>query len=149
MIHTGDINPSLESLRVRTTPSASSRQARLDVHYVPGRARPVIDEGVKLYGGALWAAAPKGAGWYSFRRRRLCISWGSSMWWISRPAGLGNLGNDQLAWLEDDPEGPASASTPIVVVRATSRSGWSYPQWGWGHRRRRSGYSACSSASAR
>ena len=44
--------------------------------------------------------------------------------------GLGNLGHEQLEWLEDDLEGRA-ASTPIVVFAHIPL--WSvYPDWGWG-----------------
>src|SRR5262249_17425037 len=44
--------------------------------------------------------------------------------------GLGNLGNEQLEWLEDDLKG-RRASTPIVVFAHIPL--WSvYPAWGWG-----------------
>jgi len=44
--------------------------------------------------------------------------------------GLGNLGADQLAWLEDDLKGK-SDSTPVVVFAHIPL--WIvYPQWGWG-----------------
>jgi 3',5'-cyclic AMP phosphodiesterase CpdA len=47
-----------------------------------------------------------------------------------KAGGLGNLGNDQLAWLEDDLKG-RSASTPIVVFAHIPL--WTvYPAWGWG-----------------
>jgi 3',5'-cyclic AMP phosphodiesterase CpdA len=47
-----------------------------------------------------------------------------------KAGGLGNLGNDQLEWLESDLKG-RSASTPIVVFAHIPL--WSvYPQWGWG-----------------
>jgi hypothetical protein len=44
--------------------------------------------------------------------------------------GLGNLGAEQLEWLEKDLKGRAS-STPIVVFAHIPL--WSvYPDWGWG-----------------
>ena len=47
-----------------------------------------------------------------------------------KAGGLGNLGDDQLAWLEDDLKG-RSASTPIVVFAHIPL--WAvYPDWGWG-----------------
>ena len=47
-----------------------------------------------------------------------------------RAGGLGNLGNEQLEWLEDDLKGRAP-STPIVVFAHIPL--WSvYPAWGWG-----------------
>jgi len=46
------------------------------------------------------------------------------------PGGLGNLGGEQLEWLEKDVAG-LSASTPIVVF--THIPLWTiYPEWGWG-----------------
>ncbi|HTH60634.1 MAG TPA: metallophosphoesterase [Paraburkholderia sp.] len=47
-----------------------------------------------------------------------------------KPNGLGNLGDEQLAWLEDDLKGQSS-STPIVVF--THMPMWTiYEPWGWG-----------------
>ena len=47
-----------------------------------------------------------------------------------REGGLGLLGAEQLAWLEDDLRGRAS-STPIVLFAHVPL--WTiYPKWGWG-----------------
>jgi 3',5'-cyclic AMP phosphodiesterase CpdA len=47
-----------------------------------------------------------------------------------KAGGLGNLGEEQLEWLESDLKG-RSASTPIVVFAHIPL--WVvYPQWGWG-----------------
>ena len=47
-----------------------------------------------------------------------------------KAGGLGNLGADQLEWLEADVKG-RSASTPIVVFAHIPL--WTvYPDWGWG-----------------
>ena len=47
-----------------------------------------------------------------------------------KAGGLGNIGDEQLAWLENDLQG-RSASTPIVVFAHIPL--WAvYPQWGWG-----------------
>ena len=44
--------------------------------------------------------------------------------------GMGQLGDEQLAWLEDDLRA-VSASTPIVVFAHIPL--WAiYPEWGWG-----------------
>ena len=49
---------------------------------------------------------------------------------ILKAGGLGNLGADQLAWLEADLK-DRSASTPIVVFAHIPL--WTvYPEWGWG-----------------
>ena len=47
-----------------------------------------------------------------------------------KAGGLGNLGDEQLEWLEDDVKG-LSSSTPIVVFAHIPL--WTvYPEWGWG-----------------
>jgi len=47
-----------------------------------------------------------------------------------KAGGLGNLGEEQLKWLEDDVRGK-SASTPIVVFAHVPL--WLvYEKWGWG-----------------
>ncbi len=47
-----------------------------------------------------------------------------------KAGGLGILGEEQLAWIEDDLRG-RSASTPIVVFAHMPL--WAiYPTWGWG-----------------
>jgi 3',5'-cyclic AMP phosphodiesterase CpdA len=47
-----------------------------------------------------------------------------------KAGGLGTLGDEQLAWLQDDLKGK-SASTPLVVFAHIPL--WAvYPQWGWG-----------------
>ena len=47
-----------------------------------------------------------------------------------KAGGMGNLGDEQLEWLEDDLKG-RSASTPIVVFAHIPL--WTvYPEWGWG-----------------
>jgi 3',5'-cyclic AMP phosphodiesterase CpdA len=71
----------------------------------------------------------KGAGWYSFDQ--------SGVHFIGlvnvvdlKAGGMGNLGADQLAWLESDLAGK-SASTPIVVFAHIPL--WTIaPEWGWG-----------------
>ena len=47
-----------------------------------------------------------------------------------KAGGLGNLGEEQLAWLETDVKA-LSASTPIVIFAHVPL--WTvYPEWGWG-----------------
>jgi 3',5'-cyclic AMP phosphodiesterase CpdA len=47
-----------------------------------------------------------------------------------KAGGLGNLGDEQLAWLKDD-LGARSASQPVVVFAHIPL--WTvYPNWGWG-----------------
>jgi 3',5'-cyclic AMP phosphodiesterase CpdA len=126
MIHTGDITH-LSKVSEFDDAERIISQARLDVHYVPGE-HDVIDDGVKLYG-ERYGRGTKGAGWYSFDAAGVHFV-GLVNVVDLKAGGLGNLGNDQLAWLEDDLKA-RSASTPIVVFAHIPL--WAvYPQWGWG-----------------
>jgi 3',5'-cyclic AMP phosphodiesterase CpdA len=126
MIHTGDITH-LSKVNEFDDADRIISQARLDVHYVPGE-HDVIDEEVKLYR-ERYGRGTKGAGWYSFDANRVHFV-GLVNVVNLKAGGLGNLGDEQLAWLEDDLKG-RSASTPIVVFAHIPL--WTvYPQWGWG-----------------
>jgi 3',5'-cyclic AMP phosphodiesterase CpdA len=126
MIHTGDITH-LSKVSEFDDAERIISQARLDVHYVPGE-HDVIDDGVKLYG-ERYGRGTKGAGWYSFDAAGVHFV-GLVNVVDLKAGGLGNLGNDQLAWLDDDLKA-RSASTPIVVFAHIPL--WAvYPQWGWG-----------------
>jgi 3',5'-cyclic AMP phosphodiesterase CpdA len=126
MIHTGDITH-LSKVSEFDDAERIISQARLDVHYVPGE-HDVIDDGVKLYG-ERYGRGTKGAGWYSFDAAGVHFV-GLVNVVDLKAGGLGNLGNDQLAWIEDDLKA-RSASTPIVVFAHIPL--WAvYPQWGWG-----------------
>jgi len=97
------------------------------VHYVPGE-HDVLDEDVKVYRNR-YGRGTKGAGWYSFDANGVHFI-GLVNVVDLKAGGLGNLGNEQLEWLEDDLKG-RTASTPIVVFAHIPL--WSvYPAWGWG-----------------
>jgi 3',5'-cyclic AMP phosphodiesterase CpdA len=126
MIHTGDITH-LSKVSEFDDAQRIISQAGLDVHYVPGE-HDVLDEGVKLYG-ERYGRGAKGAGWYSYDAGGVHFV-GLVNVVNLKAGGMGNLGEEQLAWLEDDLKG-RSASTPIVVFAHIPL--WSvYPQWGWG-----------------
>jgi 3',5'-cyclic AMP phosphodiesterase CpdA len=127
MIHTGDISHLSKPSEFDDAERIIS-QARLDVHYVPGE-HDVIDENTgKLYM-ERYGRGTKGAGWYSFDANGVHFV-GLVNVVNLKAGGLGNLGADQLAWLEDDLKGKTD-STPIVVFAHIPL--WVvYPQWGWG-----------------
>jgi 3',5'-cyclic AMP phosphodiesterase CpdA len=126
MIHTGDITH-LSKVSEFDDAEKLISQARLDVHYVPGE-HDVIDEGAKLYG-ERYGRGTKGAGWYSFDAGGVHFV-GLVNVVNLKAGGLGNLGSEQLGWLEADLK-DRSASTPIVVFAHIPL--WTvYPQWGWG-----------------
>jgi len=126
MIHTGDITH-LSKVAEFDNAEQLISQARLDVHYVPGE-HDVIDEGMKLYG-ERYGRGAKGAGWYSLDANGVHFI-GLVNVVNLKAGGLGNLGDEQLAWLAADLK-DRSASTPIVVFAHIPL--WVvYQQWGWG-----------------
>ncbi|MFY9693621.1 MAG: metallophosphoesterase [Xanthobacteraceae bacterium] len=126
MIHTGDISHlSLESQFDDADRIIS--QARLDVHYVPGE-HDILDADRKLYL-QRYGRGSKGAGWYSFDANGVHFV-GLVNVFDLKGGGMGDLGAEQLEWLENDLKG-RSASTPIIVFAHIPL--WTvYPDWGWG-----------------
>jgi 3',5'-cyclic AMP phosphodiesterase CpdA len=126
MIHTGDITH-LSKLGEFDDADHIISQSRLDVHYVPGE-HDFLDEDVKLYR-ERYGRGSKGAGWYSFDANGVHFI-GLVNVVNLKAGGLGNLGGEQLEWLEADLR-DRSASTPIVVFAHIPL--WAvYPTWGWG-----------------
>jgi 3',5'-cyclic AMP phosphodiesterase CpdA len=127
MVHTGDISHLSKPSQFDDVDHIVS-QTRLDVHYVPGE-HDMIDEGAgKLYH-ARYGRGTRGAGWYSFDANGVHFI-GLVNVVNLKAGGLGNLGAEQLEWLEGDLKS-RSASQPIVVFAHIPL--WSvYPQWGWG-----------------
>jgi len=127
MVHTGDISHLSKPAQFDDAEKIIS-QARLDVHYVPGEHDLVDPEAGKLYR-ERYGRGTKGAGWYSFDANGVHFI-GLVNVVNLKAGGLGNLGAEQLEWLEDDLKG-RSASQPIVVFAHIPL--WTvYPQWGWG-----------------
>jgi 3',5'-cyclic AMP phosphodiesterase CpdA len=126
MLHTGDISH-LSKPKEFDDADQMISQARLDVHYVPGE-HDLLDEDAKLYR-ERYGRGAKGAGWYSFDANGVHFI-GLVNVVDLKAGGLGNLGNEQLEWLEADVKG-RSASTPIVVFAHIPL--WVvYKDWGWG-----------------
>ncbi|HEX3441683.1 MAG TPA: metallophosphoesterase [Pseudolabrys sp.] len=127
MIHTGDISHLSKPSEFDDADSIIS-QARLDVHYVPGEHDLLDDEQGKLYRDR-YGRGTKGPGYYSFDADGVHFI-GLVNVVDLKAGGLGNLGAEQLEWLEDDVKG-RSASQPIVVFAHIPL--WTvYPDWGWG-----------------
>jgi 3',5'-cyclic-AMP phosphodiesterase len=127
MIHTGDITH-LSKPKEFDDAAQALTKLKLDGHYVPGE-HDVIDEGTGKAYLERYGKGARGAGWYSFDQ--------SGVHFIGlvnvvnlKAGGMGNLGDEQLAWLEDDVHGKSS-STPIVVFAHVPL--WLvYDKWGWG-----------------
>ncbi len=126
MIHTGDISHLSKPSEFDDADRIIS-QSRLDVHYVPGE-HDFLDPDQKLYLDR-YGRGTKGSGWYSFDANGVHFI-GMVNVVDLKAGGLGNLGKDQLEWLEADLKG-RSASTPIVIFAHIPL--WTvYPEWGWG-----------------
>jgi Icc protein len=97
------------------------------VFYVPGEHDMLVDNGASYL--ERYGKGSRGMGWYSFDH--------SGVHFVGlvnvvdlRPGGMGRLGDEQLAWLEQDLAG-RSAEQPIVVFAHIPL--WAvYPEWGWG-----------------
>jgi 3',5'-cyclic AMP phosphodiesterase CpdA len=127
MIHTGDISHLSKPAEFDDAERIIS-QARLDVHYVPGEHDVIDEQQGKLYRDR-YGRGTKGAGWYSFDANGVHFI-GLVNVVNLKAGGLGNLGDEQLEWLEGDLKG-RSASQPIVVFAHIPL--WTvYADWGWG-----------------
>jgi 3',5'-cyclic AMP phosphodiesterase CpdA len=126
LIHTGDITHLSKPKEFDDADQMISK-ARLDVHYVPGE-HDFLDPDVKLYR-ERYGRGAKGAGWYSFDANGVHFI-GLVNVVDLKAGGLGNLGSEQIAWLEADLR-DRSASMPIVVFAHIPL--WVvYQNWGWG-----------------
>ena len=126
MIHTGDISHLSTAAQFDDADKAIG-ESKLDVHYVPGE-HDFVDQDRKLFL-ERYGRGTKGAGWYSFDAGGVHFI-GLVNVHDLKAGGLGNLGNEQLEWLEADVKG-RSASTPIVLFAHIPL--WTvYPNWGWG-----------------
>jgi 3',5'-cyclic AMP phosphodiesterase CpdA len=126
VIHTGDITH-LSRPSEFDDADRIIGETRLDVHYVPGE-HDLLDDEQKLYR-ERYGLGARGAGWYSFDAKGVHFI-GLVNVVDLKAGGLGNLGGEQLEWLEQDLKGHA-ASTPLVVFAHIPL--WSvYPAWGWG-----------------
>jgi Icc protein len=129
LLHTGDISqlskPEEFDTAQQIISTAKTRTGR--VFYVPGEHDVLGDDGasyLRRYGRGATAG-----GWYSFDYGGVHFV-GLVNVLDLKPGGLGQLGREQLEWLERDVEG-LSSSTPIVVFAHVPL--WSvYPAWGWG-----------------
>jgi hypothetical protein len=125
MIHTGDISH-LSKPGQFDTATQIIQSVGLDVHYVPGEHDVLVDDGNSYFERFSKPADKK---WYSFDQGGVHFI-GLTNVLNLRGGGLGFLGDEQLAWLQQDLHARTS-STPIVVFAHIPL--WSfYPEWGWG-----------------
>ncbi len=126
LIHTGDITHLSKPAQFDTATQLMGA-TKLTAYTVPGE-HDVLEEDGKSYLNRFGKGA-KGDGWYSFDADGVHFI-GLVNVVNLKGNGLGNLGHEQLGWLEKD-VAPLSASTPIVVFAHIPL--WVvYQDWGWG-----------------
>ena len=127
IIHTGDITHLSKPGEFDNADQVFG-ETGLQIHYIPGE-HDIIDEARGQAYLDRYGKGAKGAGWYSFDDHGVHFV-GLVNVVDLKSGGLGNLGAEQLAWLEDDLR-DKSNSTPIVVF-AHIPLYVLYEQWGWG-----------------
>jgi 3',5'-cyclic AMP phosphodiesterase CpdA len=135
VIHTGDITHLSRPEEFDTAAQILKGAKTGQVYFVPGEHDVFTDDG-KLYL-ERFGRGTQGQGWQSFDYEGvhfiglinvLNLKQGSGTGLGG--TGFGQLGPEQLAWLEKDVKG-VSSSTPIVVFAHIPL--WTiYPDWGWG-----------------
>jgi hypothetical protein len=129
MIHTGDITHLSKPAEFDDADQVIGK-AKLDTFYVPGE-HDIVDEQqgkayLDRYGKRTQA---KGTGWYSFDQNGVHFV-GLVNVADLKGGGMGSLGAEQLAWLEDDLKSK-SASMPVVLFAHIPL--WTVSaEWGWG-----------------
>ena len=127
MIHTGDVSHTAAPAQFDDALQMIGR-AKLDVHYAPGE-HDILDPATRTAYLERFGKGATGGGWYAFDQ--------GGVHFVSlvnvvdlKTNGLGSLGAEQLAWLDEDLKGK-SASTPIVLFAHIPL--WMVaPDWGWG-----------------
>ena len=127
MIHTGDVTHTATPQQFDDALQMIGR-SKLDVHYAPGE-HDILDPATRTAYLERFGKGATGGGWYAFDH--------GGVHFVSlvnvvdlKKNGLGSLGSEQLAWLDEDLKG-RSASTPIVLFAHIPL--WMVaPDWGWG-----------------
>ncbi len=126
MLHTGDITHLSKPAEFDTTEQLLKEAKPKEIFYVPGE-HDLLDEGQQFK--ERFGKLSKGQGWYSLDHKGVHFV-GLNNVMNLKAGGLGNLGNEQLEWMEKDVK-HLPKSTPIVVFAHIPL--WSvYPEWGWG-----------------
>ncbi len=126
ILHTGDITH-LSTPEQFDTVDQILKSTNKEVFFVPGEHDVLNDDGAMFR--ERYFKNSKGSGWYSFDKNGAHFV-GLVNVMNLKAGGLGNLGHEQLEWLEDDLRA-VKHSTPVVVFAHIPL--WTvYPQWGWG-----------------
>jgi Icc protein len=127
VLHTGDLTQLSKPEEFDTLAESLKSLKTGRIFYVPGEHDVLSDNGEMFR--ERFGPGTQGDGWYSFDQNGAHFI-GLVNVLNLKAGGLGNLGNQQLEWLQKDVSGLKS-STPIVVFAHIPL--WAvYPQWGWG-----------------
>jgi 3',5'-cyclic AMP phosphodiesterase CpdA len=128
VLHTGDLTHLSKDSEFDTLAEALKAIKTERIFYVPGEHDVINDDNATQFR-ARFAKDSAGSGWYSFDHSGTHFI-GLVNVMNLKAGGLGNLGQEQLAWLAQDVK-HLKSSTPIVLFAHIPL--WSvYPQWGWG-----------------
>ena len=127
IIHTGDITHLSKPAEFDNADKVFN-ETGVQIHWVPGEHDIIDEDRGKAYL-ERYGKGSKGAGWYSYDDHGVHFI-GLVNVVDLKGGGLGNLGAEQLAWLEADLK-DKSASTPIVVFSHIPLYVL-YKDWGWG-----------------
>jgi 3',5'-cyclic AMP phosphodiesterase CpdA len=127
VLHTGDLTHLSKPQEFDTLGQVLGSLKTDRIFYVPGEHDVLEDDGQQYR--ERFGKNTQGDGWYSFEQKGAHFI-GLVNVLNLKAGGLGNLGRDQLEWLEKDVK-HLKHSTPIVVFAHIPL--WSvYPEWGWG-----------------
>ncbi len=125
IIHTGDLSHQSKPTEFDTMDQVLKSARPKQIFYVPGEHDTSVDDGKQYLD--RYGKGTKGRGWYSFNHKGVHFI---GLVNVIQLEGMGQLGDEQIAWLKDDLSG-VSASTPVVVFAHIPL--WTiYPDWGWG-----------------
>jgi Icc protein len=127
ILHTGDITHLSTDAQFDDAKQILS-DLDVPIFYVPGE-HDFLDEGQGKSFLARYGRGTLGTGWHSFDHHGVHFVALNNVASL-KPGGMAHLGDDQLAWLQNDLS-RLSASTPIVVFGHIPL--WTvYEAWGWG-----------------
>jgi len=127
VLHTGDLSHLSKPEEFDALDQVLKSLKTSRVFYVPGEHDVLNDNGKQYL--ERFGKNTLGDGWYSFDQKGVHFM-GLVNVLNLKAGGLGNLGREQLEWLEKDLK-HLKSSTPIVVFAHIPL--WAvYPDWGWG-----------------
>ena len=127
MLHTGDVSHLAKPQEFDDAHQLIGA-AGLDVHYAPGE-HDIVDPATEKAYLERFGKGATGGGWYAFDHNGVHFVSLVNVVELKKN-GLGSLGPEQLAWLDNDLRG-RSASTPIVLFAHIPL--WMIAtDWGWG-----------------